>query len=84
MLAEQSTSGGPPCKYSTAVLPRRYGGAAASPQVLSGYKRYSHVTAIGCDGVNPGLLGMKKVISEDAMRRALSATPEAERVARRA
>lgn len=34
--------------------------------VLSGHKRYSHVTAIRCDGVNPGLLGMNKVISEDA------------------
>ncbi|QTD47343.1 transposase [Ottowia testudinis] len=46
--------------------------------VLSGHKRYSHVTAIRCDGVNPGLLGMKKVISEDALRRALTAIPEAE------
>ena len=25
--------------------------------VLAGHKRYSHVTAIRCDGVNPGLLG---------------------------
>ena len=33
--------------------------------ILSGHKRYSHVTAIRCDGVNPGLLDMKKVISED-------------------
>ena len=49
--------------------------------VLSGHKRYSHVTAIRCDGVNPGLLGMKKVISEDALRRALAAIPEAEGVA---
>lgn len=49
--------------------------------VLSGHKRYSHVTAIRCDGVNPGLLGMKKVISEDALRRALAALPEAEGVA---
>lgn len=48
--------------------------------VLSGHKRYSHVTAIRCDGVNPGLLGMKKVISEDALRRALVAIPEAEGV----
>lgn len=47
---------------------------------LSGHKRYSHVTAIRCDGVNPGLLGMKKVISEDALRRALAAIPEAEGV----
>ena len=49
--------------------------------VLSGHKRYSHVTAIRCDGVNPGLLGMKKVISEDALRRALAAIPEAEGMA---
>jgi hypothetical protein len=49
--------------------------------VLSGHKRYAHVTAIRCDGVNPGLLGMKKVISEDALRRALAAIPEDEGVA---
>ncbi len=49
--------------------------------ILSGHKRYSHVTAIRCDGVNPGLLGMDKVISEDALRRALGAIPEAEGVA---
>jgi hypothetical protein len=49
--------------------------------VLSGHKRYSHVTAIRCDGVNPGLLGMNKVISEYALRRALVAIPEAEGVA---
>ncbi len=47
---------------------------------LSGHRRYSHVTAICCDGVNPGLLGMNKVISEDALRRALTAIPEAEGV----
>ena len=39
--------------------------------VLSGHKRYSHVTAMRCDGVNPGLLEMNKVISEDSMRGAL-------------
>jgi len=44
---------------------------------LSGHRRYSHVTAIRCDGVNPGLLGMNKVISEDALRRALTAIPQA-------
>jgi len=43
--------------------------------ILSGHKRYSHVTTIRCDGVNPGLLGMNKVISEDALRRALIAIP---------
>jgi hypothetical protein len=46
--------------------------------VLSGHKRYSHVTAIRCDGVNPGLMGMNKVISEDAMRGALKRIPETE------
>jgi len=49
--------------------------------VLSGHRRYSHVTAIRCDGVNPGLLEMGKVISEDALRRALTAIPQAEGVA---
>lgn len=38
--------------------------------VLSGYKRYAHITALRADTVNPGLLGMSKVVSEDAMRRA--------------
>ncbi len=46
--------------------------------ILSGHKRYSHVTAIRCDGVNPGLLGMGKVISEDALRNALKRIPETE------
>lgn len=46
--------------------------------VLSGHKRYAHVTAIRCDGVNPGLLGMNKVISEDALRNAIKRIPEAE------
>lgn len=46
--------------------------------VLSGHKRYSHVTAIRCDGVNPSLLEMNKVISEDSMRNALKRIPETE------
>src|SRR5487761_2090726 len=46
--------------------------------VLSGHRRYAHVTGIRCDGVNPGLLGMNKVISEDALRNALKRIPEVE------
>ena len=46
--------------------------------VLAGHRRYSHVTTIRCDGVNPGLLGMNKVVSEDALRNALKCIPEAE------
>ncbi len=45
---------------------------------LSGHRRYAHVTGIRCDGVNPGLLGMNKVISEDALRNALKRIPEGE------
>lgn len=39
--------------------------------ILSGHKRYSHITNIRCDTVNPPLLGMTKVVSEDAVRRSL-------------
>ena len=44
--------------------------------MLAGHRRYAHVTAIRCDGINPGLLGMGKVISEDALRNALKRIPE--------
>jgi hypothetical protein len=40
--------------------------------VLAGHQRYAHITALRCDPVNPPLLGMRKVVSEDAMRRALA------------
>jgi hypothetical protein len=46
--------------------------------MLAGHRRYAHVTTMRCDGINPGLLGMKKVISEDALRNALKRLPEAE------
>ena len=46
--------------------------------MLAGHRRYAHVTAIRCDGVNPDLLGMRKVISEDALRNALKRIPEIE------
>src|SRR5690348_14857345 len=40
--------------------------------VLAGHQRYAHITALRCDPVNPPLLGMRKVVSEDAVRRALA------------
>jgi hypothetical protein len=40
--------------------------------ILSGHRRYAHVTSIRSDGVNPGLLGMTKIVSEDSLRRGLS------------
>ena len=38
--------------------------------VLAGHRRYAHITTIRSDSVNPRLLGMKKVTSEDSVRRA--------------
>lgn len=38
--------------------------------ILDGHQRYAHITSLRFDGVNPELLGMSKVISEDATRRA--------------
>src|SRR5712671_1482475 len=45
--------------------------------VLSGHRRYAHVTALRCDPVNPPLLGMRKIVSEDAVRRGLAKIDEA-------
>jgi hypothetical protein len=39
--------------------------------VLAGCWRYAHITALRGDSVNPPLLGMKRVVSEDAVRRGL-------------
>lgn len=40
--------------------------------ILAGHKRYAHITGLRGDGVSPQILGMEKIISEDALRRALS------------
>jgi Transposase DDE domain group 1 len=45
--------------------------------VLSGHYRYAHITTLRCDAVNPRLLGMRKVVSEDAVRRGLAKIDEA-------
>src|SRR5208283_6042809 len=39
--------------------------------VLAGHWRYAHITALRCDPVNPSLLGMRKAMSEDSVRRNL-------------
>ncbi len=39
--------------------------------ILAGQWRYAHITALRGDRVNPALLGMGKVVSEDAVRRGL-------------
>ena len=39
--------------------------------MLAGHRRYAHISALRFDGVLPELLGMKKVVSEDSVRRGL-------------
>jgi Transposase DDE domain group 1 len=44
--------------------------------VLAGHWRYAHINAIRGDGINPELLGMTGVASEDSVRRAMKAMDE--------
>jgi hypothetical protein len=62
-----------PLAFSSANAPRKrdlLGTVLLS--VLSGHHRYAHITTLRCDAVNPRLLGMTKVVSEDAVRRGLA------------
>ncbi len=45
--------------------------------ILAGHRRYAHITSLRCDGVNRALLGMSKVVSEDAVRRGFKKMDEA-------
>ena len=45
--------------------------------VLAGHWRYAHINAIRADGINPELLGMSGVASEDSVRRGMKAMDEA-------
>lgn len=65
-----------PLDYTSPNAPRRLDLLGTwMLSVLSGHKRYAHVTSIRSDGVNPDLLGMTKVVSEDALRRGLEKIP---------
>ena len=44
--------------------------------MLAGHKRYAHIAALRCDAVLPELLGMRKIVNEDAIRRAFKAIDE--------
>ena len=44
--------------------------------ILAGHHRYAHITAIRHDGIHPDLLGVEKLVSEDAARRALARLEE--------
>lgn len=60
--------------------------------ILDGQRRYAHVTGLRGDAVAPQILGMKKIVSDESLRRALahlapsvgSRSPEADRVRREA
>jgi len=40
--------------------------------ILAGHKRYAHITGLRADAVSPQILGMQKIVSEDALRRSLA------------
>lgn len=68
-----------PLQYSSSNAPQKrdvLGTILLS--VLAGQWRYAHISAIRSDGVNPELLGMTKVVSEDSARRALAGLKEEE------
>jgi hypothetical protein len=44
--------------------------------LLAGHRRYAHITALRCDAVAARALGMNKIVSEDALRRALGRIDE--------
>ena len=44
--------------------------------VTNGATRYSHVNAVRHDGVNPGLLDMRRVCSDDSVLRAVARMPK--------
>jgi len=68
-----------PLRYVSPNAPgRRDVLGTAMLSMLAGHKRYAHIAARRCDGVPPELLGMKKVVSEDAVRRAFKAIDETE------
>ena len=45
--------------------------------LLSGQHRYAHITSLRNEGVAPAALGMKKICSEDSVRRAFEGADEA-------
>ena len=63
-----------PLSYASPNAPeRRDVLGTAMLSVLAGHKRYAHITALRNDGVLPELLGMNKIVSEDAVRRGFKA-----------
>ena len=61
-----------PLHYTSPNAPSKRDVLGTVPlSVLAGQSRYAQITALRGDGVNPALLGMGKVASEDSVRRGL-------------
>ncbi len=68
-----------PLRYASPNAPKKRDVlGTAMLAMLAGAKRYAHVAAVRGDGVLPELLGMTKVVSEDAVRRAFKMIEETE------
>jgi len=66
-----------PLRYTSPNAPKaRDVLGTAMLSILSGHTRYAHIAALRGDGVVPELLGMKRIVSEDAVRRAFAAIEE--------
>ena len=49
--------------------------------ILASHRRHAHITCLRSDEVSPDLLGMKRIVSEDAIRRHLSKIDESQGIA---
>jgi hypothetical protein len=66
-----------PLRWLSPNAPRQADGLGTVPlSVLSGHQRDAHISGLRGDGVNPALLGMSKVVSEDSLRRAFGELDE--------
>ena len=68
-----------PLRYGSPNAPKKRDVVGtAMLAMLAGHKRYARIAALRCDAVLPELLGMSKIVSEDAVRRAFEAIEEKE------
>jgi hypothetical protein len=66
-----------PLRYTSPNAPKaRDVPGTAMLSILSGHTRYAHIAALRGDGVVSELLGMRRIVSEDAVRCAFAAIEE--------
>ena len=65
-----------PLRYTSPNAPKKRDVLGTTMlSMLSGHKRYAHIAGLRCDSVLPELLGMNKIISEDAVSDRLITRP---------